>query len=86
MLALVQILVLGGESGMGLLSGTDQSLVREQITAYWAVPAGRSLLGAWEQISAVLFQIGAIIVCIQGCSAPSAGLGSGCRCGTHSAG
>jgi uncharacterized membrane protein YhfC len=59
LLALVQVLVLGGEGGMDLLSGADQSLVREQITAYWAVPAGRSLLGAWERISAVLFQIGA---------------------------
>lgn len=59
LLALVQVLVLGSAGGVNLPSGVDPSLVQEQIAAYWAVPAGRSLLGAWERVSAVLFHIGA---------------------------
>lgn len=62
LVALVQVLVLGGDGMEALLPADQVELARSQIEAYWAVPWYHSLLGAVERISAMAFHIGASIL------------------------
>lgn len=60
--ALVQVLVLGGDGLEELLPADQVELARSQIEAFWAVPWYNSLLGAVERVSAMAFHIGASVL------------------------
>jgi uncharacterized membrane protein YhfC len=60
--ALVQVLVLGGDGLEALLPADQIELARTQIEAFWAVPWYHSLLGAVERVSAMAFHIGASVL------------------------
>ena len=60
--ALVQVLIFRDESAFAALPPDQIELARSQIEAYWAVPMGQLLLGAWERVSAMLFHVGASIL------------------------
>jgi uncharacterized membrane protein YhfC len=62
LLALVQVLVLGGVGGLESFSPQQADMVRSQLDTYWAVPWGQSLLGAWERVSAMIFHLGASLL------------------------
>ena len=62
LVALIQILVLGGHGALDVFPPEQTELIREQIAAYWDLSWGYSLLGAWERISAQAFHIGASIL------------------------
>lgn len=60
--ALVQVLALGGDGSLEGFDPEQAQLIRSQLEAYWAVPWGQSLLGAWERVSALLFHLGASLL------------------------
>jgi uncharacterized membrane protein YhfC len=60
--ALVQVLIFRNESAFASLPPEQVELARSQIEAYWNVPLGQLLLGAWERISAMLFHVGASLL------------------------
>jgi len=59
LVALFQVIFLAGEGALLSFSADQAELIQEQIVAYWEVPLGFSLLGAWERISAMAFHVGA---------------------------
>jgi uncharacterized membrane protein YhfC len=62
LLALVQVLVLGGEGALAGFDPEQAPLIQSQMETYWAIPWQQALLGAWERISAMSFHIGASIL------------------------
>ena len=62
LLALVQVVAMGGDRVVDLLPPDQVELARTQLATYWAVPWYHSLLGAAERISAMAFHIGASIL------------------------
>jgi uncharacterized membrane protein YhfC len=62
LVALIQVLVLGGNGALDSLPLEEADLIRSQITAYWEISFGYSLLGVWERISALAFHLGASIL------------------------
>jgi len=60
--ALIQVVVLSGDSLEALVPPEQIELALSQIETYWAVPWYHSLLGAAERISAMAFHIGASIL------------------------
>jgi len=62
LVALVQVVVLGGEGAVDLLPPEQVELARTQLAAYWAVPWHHALLGAAERIAAMAFHVGASIL------------------------
>ena len=62
LIALIQFLVLGGEGALDSFPLEQAELIRTQITAYWDISWGYSLLGAWERISALAFHLGASVL------------------------
>jgi uncharacterized membrane protein YhfC len=62
LVALIQVLLLGGDGALESFPVQEAEQIRAQITAYWDVGWGDSLLGAWERISAMAFHLGASIL------------------------
>ena len=60
--AFIQVMVMAGEGALSSFGPEQAALIQSQLDAYWAVPWGQSLLGAWERISAIIFHIGASIM------------------------
>jgi len=60
--ALVQVLVLSGQNALASFPAETAAVIRSQLETYWAVPGGQALLGAWERISAMIFQVGASVM------------------------
>ena len=64
--ALVQVLVLGSGAPLQAFSPEEAQIIQSQLEAYWAVPWGQALLGAWERVSALLFHLGASLLVFKG--------------------
>ena len=62
LVALIQVLVWGGNGAVDSLPLEQADLIKAQIGAYWDIGLGYSLLGAWERISAMAFHLGASIL------------------------
>ena len=62
LVALFQVIFLAKEGALLSFPPDQVELIQEQLTAYWEVSWGLSLLGAWERISAMAFHIGASLL------------------------
>ena len=62
LVALIQVIILAGDGALSSFPLDQALLIQEQISAYWEVSWGLSLLGAWERISAMSFHVGASLL------------------------
>ena len=62
LVALIQVLLLGGNGALESFPLEEANAIRTQISAYWEISWGYSLLGAWERISALAFHLGASLL------------------------